>query len=143
MTQVTQHLDKLVANTYGLAVKTLNYHWNVTGPNFKTVHEMLGEQYNEMILAIDELAERMRMLHVKVEATFEHFSKNNSIGNGNKELNCSEMLKDLANGHQQLIKMLKEGIEIAEKNNDDATADILTTRIEAHDKYAWMILASV
>ncbi len=143
MKEVIKALESITANTYALAVKTQNYHWNVTGPHFKPLHELFGAQYEEMSLAIDELAERIRMLGSKVEASFEAFAKLSVIKNGNKNLTSEKMVKDLADSQKALTLMLKNGIEIAQKNGDEATADILITRLEAHDKMGWMLLASL
>lgn len=141
--EVKKNLENILATSYGLALKTQNYHWNVTGPNFKSLHELFGLQYEEISLAIDVLAERIRMLGSKVEGTFAHFEKLSSIKAGDKNLDSIAMVKDLVAGNRLLIKMLKEGIDVAEENNDKATADILTTRVEAHDKNAWMLESSI
>ena len=136
-------LEVIVANSYALALKTQNYHWNVTGPNFKSLHEMFDAQYTDLAAAIDEVAERIRMLGGKVDAGFETFSKLSEIKSGDKNFNSAEMLKDLAASHKILSKMLKEGIVIAQEHHDEASADILITRAEIHDKHIWMIEASL
>ena len=143
MKDVIKNLETIVANSYALAVKTQNYHWNVTGPNFKSLHEMFDVQYTDLAAAVDEIAERIRMLGSKIDASFEAFNKLSKIKNGNKNLSSSEMLKDLASGHKIIVKMLREGLVIAQKNNDEAIADLLITRVEAHDKNIWMIEASL
>lgn len=143
MTEVTKNLDTVVATTYGLLLKTLNYHWNVTGPNFSALHALFEMQYNEMILGIDVIAERARTLGTKIDATFGHFSKLSEIKEGDKNANHNQMVKDLIEGNRHLAKILKEGIEIAENNNDKATADLLTARVEAHEKNAWMLESSI
>lgn len=143
MQDVIKTLEEIVANTYALAVKTQNYHWNVTGPNFKPLHELFGAHYAELALAIDEVAERIRQLGSKVEASFESFSKLSKIKNGSSNFDSAAMLEDLSASHRIIIQMLKNGIELVQKNGDEATADILITRVEAHEKNVWMIEASL
>ena len=143
MKDLIQNLEMVVANSYVLAVKTQNYHWNVTGPNFKSLHEMFGAQYEDLSAAIDEIAERVRMMGNKIDASFEAFSELSEIKSGNKNFNSVEMLQDLAASHKTLVKMLKSGIVIAQNYHDEATADILITRAEIHDKHIWMIEASL
>ena len=140
--KVVKTLEEALATSYALVVKTQNYHWNVSGPNFKSVHELFGAQYEELFAALDEIAERIRALGVKVEASFEYFSKLNKAKKGNENLDNKEMLQDLALDHQALIEILKNGIEIAQKNGDEATADMFIGRVMVHEKALWMIESS-
>jgi starvation-inducible DNA-binding protein len=139
---VIKVLENILASSYGLVVKTQNYHWNVSGPNFKPLHELFGAQYEELFTALDEFAERIRALGVKAEASFEHFIKLNQAKKGNENLSANEMLQDLALDHQALIKMLKDGIIIAQSNGDEATADMFIGRVQIHEKALWMIEVS-
>ncbi len=143
MKEVIKSLETIVASTYGLTLKTQNYHWNVTGPNFKPLHELFGVQYEEMQTAIDDLAERIRSLGSKVDATFMAFDKLSKVKAGDNKINASAMLKDLAASHKIVIKLLKDGVVLAQKNHDEATADMLISRLEVHDKNLWMIEASL
>jgi starvation-inducible DNA-binding protein len=141
--ETIKSLEVILASSYGLALKTQNYHWNVTGANFKSLHELFGAQYEELSEAIDDLAERIRALGDKVEGTFDNFSKLSKIKAGDKKLNSNDMLKDLVSGHEAVVKLLNAGIKISQKEGDEATADMLIGRIEAHDKAAWMLRSSI
>ena len=140
--QVVKSLESILSNSYALMLKTQNYHWNVSGANFKALHQLFNEQYDELFLAVDEIAERIRALGVKVEASFEHFAKMAKAKKGNEQLSANEMLQDLALDHQALIDELKSSITLAQKNNDEATADIFITRTQVHEKALWMLEAS-
>ncbi len=137
-----QNLEITLANSYALALKTQNYHWNVVGENFKSLHELFGAQYEEIFDAIDEIAERIRTLGSKVEGTFENFSKLTSIKSGNKNLNKIEMIQDLISGHEVIINFLKPAIKVAQDEGDEATADMFIGRIQAHEKAVWMLASS-
>ena len=136
------NLEQTLTNSYALALKTQNYHWNVTGENVKSLHEMFGLQYEELSQAIDEIAERIRALGSKVDGTFEYFQKLSKIKSGNKNFSSSEILKDLAASHQVLVEDLKEGIKAAQAEEDEATADLLIGRSQVHEKAIWMIISS-
>jgi len=140
--QTLEHLEKVLANTYALGLKTQNYHWNVVGENFKSLHELFGAQYEEIFDAIDELAERIRALGSKVEGTFENFSKIAKIKSGNKNFKSGEMLKDLIASHELLTDQLKKGVKIAQDEGDEATADMFIGRTQAHEKAIWMLVSS-
>ena len=140
--EVVKTLEEVLGNSYGLVVKTQNYHWNVVGANFKPLHELFGAQYEELFDALDEFAERIRALGVKVEASFESFSKLNKAKKGNENLSAVEMIKDLTLDHQAIIKILKNGIVIAQKNGDEATADMFISRVQIHEKALWMLESS-
>lgn len=136
-------LKTSLATSYALSLKTQNYHWNVTGPHFKPLHELFGAQYEELSAAIDEIAERIRALGSVVEATFKNFSQLSRTAEGNHNLNAQQMLQDLAADHKILIELLKSGIEIAQSEKDEASADLFITRIEVHEKALWMIESSI
>jgi starvation-inducible DNA-binding protein len=140
--QTLEHLEKVLANSYALALKTQNYHWNVIGENFKSLHELFGAQYEELSDAIDEIAERMRALGSKVDGSFENFQKISEIKKGNKDFKNSEMLKDLISSHEFLTEQLKSGVKIAQDEGDEATADMFIGRTQVHEKAIWMLVAS-
>ncbi len=140
--KVVKTLEEVLATSYALVVKTQNYHWNVTGENFKPLHELFGAQYEELFEALDEFAERIRALGIKVEASFEHFDKLRKTKKGNENLKAKEMLQDLILDHQFLVKMLKDGIVTAQKNGDEATADMFIGRVQIHEKALWMLESS-
>jgi starvation-inducible DNA-binding protein len=141
--KTVSRLKTTLATSYALALKTQNYHWNVTGPNFKPLHELFGEQYTELAAAIDEIAERIRALGSVVDATFKNFSDGSKISDGDHKLNAEKMLRDLADSHKTLIELLKKGVEIAQSEKDEASADLFITRTEVHEKALWMIESSL
>jgi starvation-inducible DNA-binding protein len=141
--QTAESLRKTLANSYLLALKLQNYHWNVVGANFKTLHELFGAQYEELSTAIDEIAERLRTLGSKVDGTFEDFQKLSQIKSGNKNLASDAMIKDLIVAHEMLIEDLKLGTKAAQKEEDEATADLFIGRTTAHEKALWMLVSSL
>ncbi len=143
MTKVTDNLNEVVANSYSLYLKTQNYHWNVTGPSFKTFHELFELQYNELAPAIDDLAERIRALGEKVDGTYESFNKLTKFKEANKNLSSQEMIEDLVKSHETVISILNDGIATAEDSKDHGTADMLTARVEQHQKHVWMLSSSI
>lgn len=140
--QTIQNLEKLLAYSYVLSLKTQNYHWNVVGENFKSLHELFDAQYEELADAIDGIAERMRALGSKVEGTFENFSKLSKIKSGDKNFSKSEMIQDLVFGHELIVTDLKVAIKVAQDEGDEATADVFIGRIQSHEKAAWMLVSS-
>lgn len=140
--QTIENLEKLLANSYVLYLKTQNYHWNVVGENFKSLHLLFEEQYNELAAAVDEIAERIRALGAKVDGTFENFSKLSKIKSGNKNFGKIEMIQDLISSQEIIVEDLKAAIGVAQKEDDEGTADLFIGRIKAHEKAAWMLQAS-
>lgn len=143
MSKTTQNLNEVLANTYSLYLKTQNFHWNVTGPNFKALHELFGMHYEEMIPAIDEIAERIRTLGEKVDGSYENFAKLTKFSSADKNLDSESMVKELISSNNTLIELLKQGTQIAQDETDEATADLLITRTEAHQKHVWMLNSSL
>lgn len=141
--QVLKILEQVLADSYALSIKTKNYHWNVVGENFKALHEMFDVQYQDLSDAIDEIAERIRALGVKVEASLEYFSKLSQIKKGDETFDAKKMLQDLASDHQLVIALLKSGVATAQQEGDEGTADILIQRGKVHEKTLWMIESSI
>lgn len=141
--KTVESLKLALANSYTLYLKTQNYHWNVTGPSFKSLHDLFNAQYNDLALAIDELAERIRTLDSKVEATFNYFEKISKIKSGNENNDSSTMVKELAADNETLAQILNETFKIASEEKDDATADLIIGRIEVHQKNSWMLKSSL
>ncbi|MFT4343605.1 MAG: Dps family protein [Candidatus Woesearchaeota archaeon] len=137
--RVSEAIEKLLADTYALFLKTQNYHWNVSGDDFNDLHEMYEKQYTEMFTAIDELAERIRMLGFRVPGTFERFNAVTSISPGNAELDTEAMTVDLADSHGAIIKAIREVAKIAHECGDFGTVDFLSDRLQAHEKFLWML----
>lgn len=141
--QTVQNLEKVLAHSYVFQLKLQNYHWNVTGANFKSLHELFAAQYEDVSDAIDEIAERMRALNSKVEGTFENFSKLSRIKSGDKNLDHKAMINDLILGHEILVEELKNGIKAAQEEGDEVTADLFIGRSTAHEKAIWMLRSSL
>jgi starvation-inducible DNA-binding protein len=141
--QTLQNLEKVLANSYVFQLKLQNYHWNVVGANFKPLHELFAAQYEDVSDAIDEIAERMRALDSKVEATFENFSKLSRIKSADKNLDSKAMINDLIAGHQILVEELRGGIKAAQEEGDEVTVDLFIVRATAHEKAIWMLRSSI
>lgn len=141
--QTIENLEKALASTYALTLKTQNYHWNVVGENFKSLHELFNVQYDELFLAVDEIAERIRTLGSKVEANFEHFAKLSKMKKGDKNLDSDMMIKDLIADNEHIAELYKSAISTAQKEGDEGTADLFIQRMKAHEKAAWMLQASL
>jgi len=140
---VTEELSILLADTYALALKTQNYHWNVAGPDFYSLHKLFEGQYESLHDAADELAERIRALDNYAPGSFAEFAKLTNISEAKKGLSSKEMLKDLAKSHEAVVKQAKKVIEASESAGDPTTVDIVVGRIEEHDKQAWMLNSSL
>lgn len=138
-----ESLEKTLANSYSLAMKLQNYHWNVEGASFKALHELFELQYNEIFLSVDETAERIRAMGAKVEGTFENFYKNSDLKPANKNLDAKSMVLDIVKDYETLIEGLKAFVKNAQEENDEATADIFITKIQAYEKSAWMLRSSL
>jgi starvation-inducible DNA-binding protein len=141
--QTLEQLEKILADSYMLMLKTQNYHWNVVGSNFKPLHETFQTQYEELFASVDELAERIRSLGSKVDGTIDNFKKHSEIKNGNKDFSAEEMIKDLSNDHQIIVKKLHVAIKTAQAEGDESSADIFIQRAKAHEKNIWMLVSSL
>jgi len=141
--QTIEVLEKVLANSYVLYLKTQNYHWNVVGENFKSLHELFEVQYGDLAAANDEIAERIRALGSKVEGTFENFQKLSKFKSANKNFDSKAMLKDLVSDNEALVKFLAEGVKIAQGEGDEGTADLFIGRIKTHEKAIWMLESSL
>lgn len=140
---VTDALKRLLADTYSLQLKTQNYHWNVEGTHFRSLHLLFEEQYNDLFAAVDVIAERIRALGEKAPGTYSEFAKLSKIKEAQADAEDMAMASDLYTSNQQLSQSLKKLIEIAEKADDAATADLATQRLATHDKAAWMLKSSL
>ena len=139
---VAEALNKTLADTYALYMKTHAYHWNVTGPQFHTLHVMFEEQYREMWAALDEIAERVRALGVFAPSSGKSLAELSTIENADPEPPAAEeMVKRALEGHEALINRARKGLTTAEEAGDAASADLLTVRIQTHEKTAWMLRA--
>ena len=136
---IAEGLARLLADTYTLYLKTHNYHWNVEGPMFTTLHLMFEEQYNEMWVAVDLIAERIRSLGEFAPGSFAQFAKLTSIAEADDVPSAEEMLGDLVAGHETVARTARAALAIADGAGDQATADLLTQRLQVHEKTAWML----
>ena len=132
-------LSRLLADSYTLYLKTHNFHWNVTGPQFNTLHQMFEGQYTELAAAVDEIAERIRALGVKAPGSYLEFSKMTSIFEGTGDESAEEMIRQLAIGQETVVRTAREAFPAADDAHDEPTADLLTQRMQIHEKNAWML----
>ncbi len=137
--EIANGLSRLLADTYTLYLKTHNFHWNVTGPMFQTLHTMFEGQYNELALAVDEIAERIRALGVKAPGTYSEFARLSSIKEPQGELNAQQMIAELVSGQEAVVRTARSIFPVVDESNDQPTADLLTRRMDAHEKTAWML----
>jgi starvation-inducible DNA-binding protein len=137
--KIAHGLGRLLADSYTLYLKTHNYHWNVTGPHFNTLHTMFEEHYTELAIAVDEIAERIRALGLPAPGSYKAFAKLTSIEEAEDVPAAMEMVKDLVKAHEAVIKTGRDIIPAAEAANDEVTADLVTTRLQIHEKTAWML----
>lgn len=140
--KIIKELSKLLADTYALYLKTQNYHWHVSGPNFKGLHELFEEQYISLADAVDELAERIVTLGGKAPATFREYVDLTSIKPGNSSANSETMIDELYNDHGQLINDMNKVIGAAQDISDEGTVALISERIAQHEKVRWMLGAS-
>ena len=136
---IADGLAKLLADSYTLYLKTHKYHWNVTGPMFQTLHTMFEVQYTELAMAVDEIAERIRALGSMSPGSYREFTALNTVGEDEDEPNATEMLRRLVKGHEAVVHSAREAFPAAEEADDQATADLLTRRMQVHEKTAWML----
>lgn len=137
--KIASGLSKLLADSYILYLKTHNYHWNVEGPMFNTLHQMFMVQYTELWNALDLIAERIRALGEYAPGSYSQYSKLTSLKESDNIPNAEGMIKDLLEGHELVARTSRGVFESAEEGNDEATLDLLTQRIQLHEKTAWML----
>src|SRR5690606_11954858 len=138
-TEIAEGLSKALADTYTLYLKTHNYHWNVTGPMFQTLHLMFETHYNELALAVDLIAERIRALGVYAPGTYADFGRLSSIPEEAGVPSAQDMIKKLLEGHEAVVRTARKVFTIADNANDQPTLDLMTQRMQVHEKTAWML----
>lgn len=136
---IANGLSRLLADTYTLYLKTHNFHWNVTGPMFQTLHLMFEQQYNELSLAVDTIAERIRALGYPAPATYSEFAKLTSIPETEGVPKAKEMIRLLVEGQETVVRTAREIFPLTDEANDEPSADLLTQRMQIHEKTAWML----
>jgi starvation-inducible DNA-binding protein len=137
--KIADGLAKLLADTYSLYLKTHNFHWNVEGPMFNTLHLMFMEQYTELWNALDAVAERIRSLGYPAPGTYSQFARLTSIEETEGVPDALEMVRLLVAGHEAVARTARGTFPAAEKGGDESTADLLTQRLQVHEKTAWML----
>ena len=140
---VAEGLAKLLADSYAIYLKTHGYHWNVRGPNFSQLHALFMAQYTEVWTAIDEVAERIRALGELAPQGYGAFVNLSSIKDGDPTKSAQAMLEDLVDGHQTVIGTLYALLPLAQRAGDEVTASLISDRLTAHEKHAWMLRASL
>lgn len=132
-------LSRVLADTYTLYLQTHNFHWNVEGPMFNTLHLMFMEQYTELWNALDALAERIRALGFPAPATYAQFAKLASIQEVEGVPPALDMVRRLVMGHEAVARTVRAVFPTAERGGDESTVDLLTQRLQIHEKTAWML----
>ena len=141
--EISDGLGRLLADTYTLYLKTHNFHWNVTGPLFNTLHLMFEQQYTELATAVDEIAERIRSLGHPAPGSYKAFAELTSIREETEGPAANEMIKLLVAGQEAVTRTARSIFPTAEKANDQATLDLLTRRLDVHEKTAWMLRSMI
>ena len=137
--EIAAGLSRVLADTYTLYLKTHNLHWNVTGPMFQTLHLMFETQYTELALAVDAIAERIRSLGFPAPGTYKQYASLSSIKEEEGIPPAKDMIRLLVEGQEAVVRTARSLYATAEAANDEATADLLTQRIQLHEKTAWML----
>lgn len=137
--QIAEGLSRLLADTYTLYLQTHNFHWNVTGPMFQTLHLMFETQYNELALAVDQIAERIRALGFRAPGTYAEFAELASIKEAKGTPNATQMIELLVEGQEAVARTARSIFPVVDEAHDEPSADLLTQRMQIHEKTAWML----
>jgi len=137
--KIVDGLNRLLADTYTLYLKTHNFHWNVTGPMFQTLHLMFMDLYNEQWMAVDLIAERIRTLGFPAPGSYQEFAALTSIRDSKGVPSAKEMMRQLVEGQETVVRTAREIFPVADKVSDQPTLDLLTQRMQIHEKNAWML----
>ena len=140
---IAEGLSRLLADTYTLYLKTHNFHWNVTGPQFNSLHLMFEGQYNELALAVDLIAERIRALGEPAPGSYSAFAKLSSIKEADGVPDAATMVHILAEDQLAVVRTARSVFPLADDAHDEPTADLLTQRMQVHEKTAWMLRANL
>jgi starvation-inducible DNA-binding protein len=136
---LAEGLQRLLADTATLYLKTHNFHWNVTGPQFQTLHEMFETQYNELWQAEDQIAERIRAIGFPVQATYGEWAGLSAVPEEKGIPDATEMVRRLVRDHETVVRTARKLFVVADRAADESTADLLTQRLQIHEKTAWML----
>ncbi len=137
--EIVRQLSVVLADTFTLYLQTHFYHWNVTGPQFQTLHLMFETQYNELWMATDLIAERIRALGGEAPGSYSSYAKLTHLKESSKAPKAEVMIQNLLEGHEAVTRSIRGAFGPAEKANDQATVDMLTQRLQIHEKTAWML----
>ena len=140
--EIADGLSHVLADAYTLYLKTHNFHWNVTGPMFNALHTMFETQYTEQWTALDEIAERIRALGFNAPGSYTEFAQLSSIKETPGQagsLAWHDMVQQLVSGNEALCRTARRVLKAADSAGDDPSVDLLTTRLQTHEKYAWML----
>ncbi len=140
---ITTGLSRLLADTYTLYLKTHNYHWNVTGPQFNTLHTMFETQYTELAMAVDEIAERIRALGAWAPGSYSDYARLATVREAEGIPSAEAMVAELAADQATVVRTAREVFPAAQAAGDEPTADLLTQRMQVHEKTAWMLRAMI
>lgn len=140
---IAQGLSRLLADTYSLYLKTHNFHWNVTGPQFNSLHAMFEVQYGELALAVDLIAERIRALGEPAPGSYSAYARLSSIKEADGVPSAPEMLRILAEDQLAVVRTARSVFPLADDAHDEPTCDLLTQRMQVHEKTAWMLRANL
>ena len=140
---IADGLSRVLADSYTLYLKTHNYHWNVRGPMFNTLHLMFEQQYNELSLAVDQVAERIRALGHPAPGSYASYAKLTAIPEEEGVPPAEDMIANLLAGHETVARTAREVFPVADQGGDEPTADLLTKRMEVHEKTAWMLRSTL
>ncbi|GAA0854633.1 Dps family protein [Aliiglaciecola litoralis] len=140
---IAQGLKHLLADSYTLYLQTHNFHWNVTGPQFRELHLMFEEHYTELAVAVDDIAERIRTLGVVAPGTYKEFAKLSQVKEVDGVPQASEMVEILTKGHEQVVKTCRSVLKIAQQADDESSSALVSDRMRVHEKTAWMLRATV
>lgn len=138
---IAEGLKRLLADSYTLYLQTHNFHWNVTGPQFRELHMMFEEHYTELATAVDDIAERIRTLDVPAPGTYKAFAELSSIKEVDGMPSAAEMVEILTRGHEQVVKTCREALERAQQGADESSVALISDRMRVHEKTAWMLRA--
>lgn len=137
--QIADGLSRVLADTYTLYLKTHNFHWNVTGPMFQTLHLLFETQYTELATAVDLIAERIRALGYPAPGTYSDYAKLSSISETPGVPKATDMIRLLVEGQEAVVRTARSIFPVVDQVNDEPTADLLTQRMQTHEKNAWML----
>ena len=138
---IAEGLKRLLADSYTLYLQTHNFHWNVTGPQFRELHLMFEEHYIELAAAVDDIAERIRTLDVAAPGTYKSFAELSSIKEVEGVPEAKEMVNILTHGHEQVVKTCRKALKLAQEADDESSAALVSDRMRVHEKTAWMLRA--